>query len=55
METREMRQAAEKVVKLYSSDLDDSLWNKLIQFGGLAAETLTGDLEYAVSPEATMY
>ena len=50
-----MRQAAEKLVKLYSSDLDDSLWNELIQFGGLVAETLTGDLEHEVSPQATMH
>ena len=27
MEPRETRQAAEKLVKLHSSDLDDSLWN----------------------------
>ena len=48
MELREMQHAAET---LYSSDLDDTL----TQFGRLVAETLTGDLEQEVSPEATMY
>ena len=40
---------------LYSLDLDESLWNELIQFCGLVAETLTGDLEHDVSPEVMMY
>ena len=39
------RQAVEKLVKLYSSDLDNSLRNELIHFGGLVVETLSGDLE----------
>ena len=41
MEPRHGRQAAEKLAKRYSSDLNDSLRNILIQFGGLVAETLT--------------
>ena len=49
MEPREMRQAAEKLAKHFSSDLDE-----LIPFGGLVAENLTYDLEHEVSPEATM-
>ena len=36
------------------SDLDDTIGNELIQFGGLVAGTLAGDLQQAVSPEATM-
>ena len=52
---RDMQHTTENCVKLYSLDLVDSLWKELIQFGGLVAETLTGDLEHEVSPEATMY
>ena len=55
MEQRETRQAYEKLVKLYSPGLDDRLLNELIQFDGLVAETLTGDLEHEVSPGVTMY
>ena len=55
MEPRKMRQAAEELVKLYSSNLDESLWNELIRFCGLVAKTLTGDLTHDVSPEATTY
>ena len=40
MEPKAIRQAAEKLVKLYSSDLDDTLGNELIHFGELVAETL---------------
>ena len=36
-----MRQAAEKIVKMYSSDLNDTLGNELIHFGGLVAGILT--------------
>ena len=43
MEPRQMRQATEKLMKLFSSDLDETLGNELIQFGGLVAETLPCD------------
>ena len=33
-------------MNLYSSHMDDSVWNKLVHFGGLVAENLTGDLEH---------
>ena len=50
-----MRQAAKKIVKKYSSDLDDTLGNELIRFGGLVAGIFIRDLENKVSPVATMY
>ena len=55
MEPREERQAAGKLVKLRLSVLDDRLWNKRNQFGGLVAETLICELEHEVSTEATMH
>ena len=48
MQLREMLHADEK------HTLDDTLINDLNHFGGLVAETLTGDLEHEVSPEAMM-
>ena len=41
-------------MKHYSSDLDDTPGNELIQLCELVAEILTGDLGHEVSPEATM-
>ena len=42
-------------MKMYSSDLGDTLGNELIQFGGLVAGVLTRDPEHKVSPVAAMH
>ena len=35
LEPRDLGQSAEKLMKIYSLDLDDSLWKEVVQFGGL--------------------
>ena len=50
----EAKIVADKLVKIYSSDLDSRAADELVQFAALAADTFP-DLDHDISPEATLY